>query len=186
MNPQYLYHYTNIEALASILKNKTIRFSPLDKMDDLQETESSDVHNIGQIIYVSSWTNDKEESIPMWNIYASLSSGVRIKLPAMPFKLHENHAEDLAKAVQMPVKDESNGKPLVTLIPITEMVQKKIVSIEALNKNILFKVEYTSDQEKLLPHVKTTDGSQFTLALGDLGKYKNIKWAFQHEWRYRM
>ena len=34
---EYLYHYTSIEILALILKNRTIRLNPLDKMDDLQE-----------------------------------------------------------------------------------------------------------------------------------------------------
>lgn len=30
-----IYHYTNIEALALILKNQTIRFNRLDKVDDI-------------------------------------------------------------------------------------------------------------------------------------------------------
>ena len=32
-----IYHYTNLESLALILKNKTIRFNRLDKVDDLEE-----------------------------------------------------------------------------------------------------------------------------------------------------
>lgn len=32
-----IYHYTNIEALALILKNQTIRFNRLDKVDDIEE-----------------------------------------------------------------------------------------------------------------------------------------------------
>ncbi|MBE6746525.1 MAG: hypothetical protein E7558_03645 [Ruminococcaceae bacterium] len=36
---EYLYHYTSIETLALILKNRTIRFNSLDKMDDLQEQQ---------------------------------------------------------------------------------------------------------------------------------------------------
>lgn len=33
--PAKLYHYTNLESLALILKHKTIRLNPLSKMDDL-------------------------------------------------------------------------------------------------------------------------------------------------------
>lgn len=51
---KYLYHYTNIETLAQILKNRTIRFNSLDKMDDLQEQQTSDTKNIGQFCYISS------------------------------------------------------------------------------------------------------------------------------------
>ena len=79
-NIEYLYHYTSIETLALILKNRTIRFNSLDKMDDLQEQKTADLQNIGQFCYISSWTDDDTESIPMWNMYASLNLGVRIKI----------------------------------------------------------------------------------------------------------
>ena len=69
--PQYLYHYTSIDTLALILKNRSIRFNSLDRMDDLQEKESKDVKNIGQFVYVSAWTSEEKESIPMWNMYSS-------------------------------------------------------------------------------------------------------------------
>lgn len=34
---KYLYHYTSIETLALILKNRTIRFSSLATVDDIKE-----------------------------------------------------------------------------------------------------------------------------------------------------
>ena len=37
---KHIYHYTNIETLALILKNKTIRFNRLDRVDDISEGES--------------------------------------------------------------------------------------------------------------------------------------------------
>ena len=76
---EYLYHYTNIETLALILQNHSFRFNSLDKMDDLQEQETADLKNVGQFCYISSWTDDVDESIPMWNMYTSINSGVRIK-----------------------------------------------------------------------------------------------------------
>ena len=39
MNNKQIYHYTTIETLALILKNHTIRFSRLDKVDDIEESE---------------------------------------------------------------------------------------------------------------------------------------------------
>lgn len=33
-------------------------------------------------------------------------------------------------------------------------------------------------------YLLTKDGDKFNIALGSLGKYKNIHWEFQHEWRY--
>ena len=73
-NIDFLYHYTNIETLALILSNHTFRFRSLDQMDDLQEKETSDLKNVGQFCFISSWTDDSTESIPMWNMYSSLHS----------------------------------------------------------------------------------------------------------------
>lgn len=85
----YLYHYTSIESLALILKNHTIRFTSLDQMDDKQEKMSYDLKNGGQFCYISSWTSDSNESIPMWNMYSSICAGARIKLPKNPFHIYK-------------------------------------------------------------------------------------------------
>lgn len=115
-NCNYLYHYTSIETLALILKNRTIRFNSLDKMDDLQEQQTADVKNIGQFCYISSWTDDATESIPMWNMYGSINLGIRIKLRKYPFMVYDNTANDLSNVVSFPVVDESNGKPFQTIL----------------------------------------------------------------------
>lgn len=64
----YLYRYTSLESLAFILAKHKIRFNSLDKMDDLQEQQSADIVNLGRYIFISSWTEDDNESIPMWNM----------------------------------------------------------------------------------------------------------------------
>ena len=60
-----LYHYTTIDTLALILKNKTIRFNRLDKVDDVEEDAFSNGVHLGQYIFVSCWTKNSEESIPL-------------------------------------------------------------------------------------------------------------------------
>ena len=95
--PDYLYHYTSIETLALILANHTFRLTSLDQMDDLQEKEAFDLKNAGQFCYISSWTDDETENIPMWKMYSSLSSGVRIKLKANPFKEFENTPSSISE-----------------------------------------------------------------------------------------
>lgn len=120
---EYLYHYTDIEALALILKNRTIRFNSLNKMDDLQEQETGDIKNIGQFCYVSSWTEDDIESIPMWNIYSSLNAGVRIKLRKFPFKKYEYTDKVLAEVTQRTI-EYSDGKPIKSIIPLTDIFAK--------------------------------------------------------------
>ena len=86
--------------------------------------------------------------------------------------------------INTPVTDESNAKPLQSLIPLTEMFQKGFFSIQAMNRQLLFKVEYTDDAKKLYPRILKEEGEHFNLAIGALGRYKNLHWDFQKEWRY--
>jgi hypothetical protein len=76
-----IYHYTNIEALALILKNQTIRFNRLDQVDDIEEgnAESWGV-TFCQYVFVSCWTDKKEENIPLWKMYSGNTGGIRLAL----------------------------------------------------------------------------------------------------------
>lgn len=182
-SPEYLYHYTNIETLALILKNRTIRFNSLDRMDDLQEQETADLRNIGQFCYISSWTDIDTESIPMWNLYASLNYGVRIRLCKNPFNFFDNSVEHLSKLTNLSVSSDS-AKSIRSSIPISEMFSKGFICPQAMNSPILFKVEYTNDRDKLYPRLLHSGETNFSIALGELGRHKNLHWAFQSEWRY--
>ena len=177
----YLYHYTSVDVLALILKNRTIRFNSLDRMDDLQEQETADIKNVGQFCYISSWTDDEEESIPMWNMYASLDSGVRIKLQKCPFKEYDNTAETLSKVAPV-----SGNGTLKSIIPLTDIFTMGFMCPQAMasQDSMLHKVEYTQDPEKLYPSILNEGENDFSINLGDLGKHKNIHWKFQNEWRY--
>ena len=46
---KYLYHYTSLETLALILRNKTICFNNLLYVDDLDEAETEDMGKFGKI-----------------------------------------------------------------------------------------------------------------------------------------
>ena len=70
--PPRLYHYTNLESLALILAHRTIRLMLIIGMDDPQEPRTAGIPNLGRFVFASSWTDDKEESIPMCNMYSSV------------------------------------------------------------------------------------------------------------------
>ena len=88
MHPDFLYHYTSIDTLGLILQHKKIRFNRLDKVDDLQESESADLGRLGRLFFVSCWSDSSEENIPLWSMYTPNMSGVRIKLPAKMFNAY--------------------------------------------------------------------------------------------------
>lgn len=66
MNINMIFHYTSIDTLALILRNHTMRFSRLDKVDDIEESELSSGPTrvkLGNYVFASCWTHCEEESI---------------------------------------------------------------------------------------------------------------------------
>jgi len=72
-----IHHYTSIDTFAKILENKSWRFSRLDQVDDKQEWQCLPFQ-LAKQIYVSCYTLEEDESIPVWNMYGDNSKGIRI------------------------------------------------------------------------------------------------------------
>lgn len=184
---EYLYHYTSIESLTLILKNKTIRLNPLDKLDDLQEQRSAEIRDFGKFTFVSCWTSDEEESIPMWNMYTPLTSGVRIKMRTRPFVQYDNvpikQLREWAhkNSGQTASEDASH---FTTYINANWMLSNGVITPHAFGDDILYRVEYTNKEQELEPSVTSQKDGQLYLLCNVLGKHKNEHWKFQKEWRY--
>lgn len=155
--PKVLYHYTSVESLAMILSTKTFRLSPLSALDDLQEEKTEDVTQIGRTVFVSSWTDDSKESIPMWNMYSKMEAGVRIKAETNLFET--GHV----------LSGEISGYKLYN-------------DNRYLFPPELKKVIYTDEIKKIIP--KIVCGDKHSWSQKEFGIYKNKAWEFQSEWRY--
>ena len=185
--PRYLYHYTNVDSLALILKNRCFRLNSLDNMDDLQEQLSIDKQNFGRFVFVSSWTADEKESIPMWRMYTPKQRGVRIKLPMNPFVSYSLTGKNVAEIIGSVYNGaDSDDVGFKTIIPIRELFGKNYFLTNYSQGNQLIQVEYTDDKKLLEPNILQLANEKFELKLGSLGKYKNTYWEFQNEWRYRL
>ena len=120
------HHYTSIETLELILKNRTIRFNRTDRVDDPDENDIiiNDI-NIAKYLFVSCWTMEDCESIPQWSMYGNNSKGVRITLnsehlfndffSSMKVKLDDNFDFEVQKRLTY----QSNGEIVypIVLIP---------------------------------------------------------------------
>lgn len=81
-----IYHYTSIETLDLILRNKTWRFTRLDNLDDLQESENLP-YKLAKQVFVACFTVEENENIPLWKMYSG-TKGVRISFDnVLPFKI---------------------------------------------------------------------------------------------------
>lgn len=173
--PEFLYHYTSIDSLALILKNRTIRFNSLINVDDPEEIRTSDTEGIGKYCYCSCWT-DLEESIPFWKMYTKNMHGVMIKLKTYPFEQHKQFLEYF-----------DGGKTIETYVPKEIFEGNKLYTIPTIP--FLRKIEYNDDiKPKVFDKVISTFDNRFNMTgnLNDVGKYKSKDWSFQSEWRYSM
>lgn len=180
-SPEYLYHYTNVRALAMILKNKSLKFNPLTVMDDSEEEFIKDPQGFGKYCFVSSWTDDPKESIPMWNMYTNMIEGVRIKLPRYPFKQYLIDAS--VARLGFGEGHHITGSDYY-IVPGEEYFTSDYFVGVPWQKNLLHQVTYTDDDKLLCPQILSVKNGNTHLDMGTLGRYKNTHWDFQSEWRY--
>ena len=145
-----IHHYTTIDTLALILKNKTIRFNRLDKVDDLEENITANGVKIGQYSFVSCWTDDENESIPLWKLYTGTGTGVRISLDHEMFKVYDNNAPLSVNGIPFdprpvytktitPIQDYINSENVVFAVAENELpyIFKKVQYVSDFNENII-------------------------------------------------
>lgn len=183
-----IHHYTTIETLALILKNKTIRFNRLDKVDDLEENAISNGVKIGQYSFVSCWTDDESESIPLWKLYTGSGIGVRISLDHEMFKVYVNNGIQYINGVPF------NPQPgyLKTITPISDFINSENVVIPVAENELPYifkKVQYVSDINKnicklVVKQQLSSNESRISLNITNFGLYKQERWSFERESRF--
>lgn len=184
-----IYHYTTLENLVLILKNKTIRFNRLDRMDDPCEHRFYSYGlNWSPYTYVSCWTERDIENIPLWHMYSKGGIGVRITLDKdcidwdkmlksgylrmeygtrPPINANQGCMKTLAIRPYTIFGDINTSKCFHNIVYIKEMSDDKIITI-GYNKTLVNK------------HLSETEFENY------IGLYKDNRWDFQKEVRFRI
>jgi hypothetical protein len=170
--PNFLYHYTNLTSLASILQNQTIQFSSLATLNDLTEMETADYGEFGNYTFVSCWTYQHDEQIPLWNMYAQNMTGVRIGLPADPF----------TRYTVKPNPNQGIGTLENCIVPYEELLGKNY-TVNPFSYS-LFKVTYTDNKLILKPKIYEVENGQRKINFDLIGRNKSMRWQFENECRY--
>lgn len=181
-----IYHYTSLENLALILKHKTIRFNRLDSMEDPAErTFLLNQVDWSPYTYVSCWTENPSESIPLWYMYTNAGKGIRIGIEsdfidwdkqsiAFSVPSRQRHLKSVQK--------NSSGTFTVTFNP-TRIYRP-------LSDDLCYrKVRYVSELEfaefeqnvGLVSSVMNIDEDMMR---NYVGCFRKDKWAFQEETRF--
>ncbi len=180
-----IYQYTNIEALAYILKNRTMRFNRLDKVDDLEE---GNIESLGvkfcKYIFVSCWTESEEESIPLWKMYGGDKGGVRIGLEQQMFQeyLIDNntlHGVEIQGAILHKIPPQDMTNPDFFFLP----------TMNYDNSMFYRHIEYVDDVGAMtkdaisITNIENGRGNM-SIATQQFGSYKHKRWEFQNESRF--
>ncbi len=182
-----IYHYTSIENLVLILKNKTIRLNRLDRMDDPCECNFYSLGlNWSPYTYVSCWTEFDEENIPLWHMYAKSGVGVRIRMDKDCINWGKclragRRPIDLGKRPPEHIGHFSTAMRLQPFTIFGNMGPECYHSINYINN------PYCTEEVSIGAN-STIVGKKLTI--NDfhkyIGLYKDIKWAFQKETRFRL
>lgn len=165
-----IYHYTSINTLALILKHKTMRFSRLDMVDDIEESlyGSSNLNiKLGKYCFVSCWTKSDKENLALWNMYTRYK-GVRIGLDNMPFKTYQ-----VTPAI-------SSYFPEICYYGKDFMINSYV------NHAKLYDVNYVDDYTTRINDYAENLGPGFYINNEDVGLYKRKEWAIQQECRFKI
>lgn len=175
-----LHHYTTVNTLALILRHQTLRFTRLDKFDDVTEGRSIGHFPLGARMFASCWSAAQEESIPQWAMYGDQMKGIRISVRPDPFIWHPIdirwHEQFQFIDLHAPYSVEEMLASNITLIPTPGM--KKIFGQ---------RVSYVSDVEAAIKnHYAASSPDELTL-FGEgteIAFYKSKVWEFQEEYRF--
>ncbi|WP_321282363.1 hypothetical protein [Marinifilum fragile] len=160
-----LYHYSSINKLALILESKKIRFNRLDYVNDPHEGVSCDFGSMAIYMFVSCWTKNKEENFALWNMYTDKMRGVRIEIPLPIFNSYKiGKVESNFFVSEDDYLDDNNGLFILSA------------------KNYPISIDYTDDESKLFPEIRTKIG----LKTSSLGITKRKIWQIEDEVRYKM
>lgn len=180
-----IYHYTNINSLALILKNRTIRFNRLDSMDDLEEIGYTPVGvKLGQYMFVSCWTDSNEEDISQWSLYGNKGKGVRIELDSDMFVTYSPNNTPNIKC-----SDTSDERYLI--IPLEKVFNANYMlvpisrNINVNDTDIFFrKVKYVNNTANEVKDACILTDKKVHVKFNNIGKFKHKRWEFQQEVRF--
>ncbi|MDL2266268.1 DUF2971 domain-containing protein, partial [Parabacteroides sp. OttesenSCG-928-G21] len=171
------------------LKNRTIRFNRLDRVDDIEEASIYEQSvPMGKYTFVSCWTNNEEESIPLWKMYTPQMKGVRLSIDSDMFQkkvIPKGTYQTAAGAYTI-------SNDLETFFsPEEQFNEKYAILYHGKSDPSFFRaVEYVDDykkhSQKAIAFKIENTGIHLNVDTGEIGKYKNKRWAFQEEVRFAL
>lgn len=174
-----IYHYTTLDTLYKILDSKALKFSRNDRLNDMLEHSRS--VDAGFNYYVSCFTHDGKESIPLWFMYAQ-KMGVRISINSKDIFTNRVcfYDGEKKKYFSYEVRGSDGDKPIYENV---YEIDGKTITISKPHGTL---VTY-DDEMLLLSHTQKFGGGSYhfsTTNVYQLSAIKGSAWEYEHETRY--
>lgn len=162
------YHYTSVDALLKIAHDARLKFSRIDKVDDLMEKTPLTVADFYKRTYLACFSNNPTESIPLWKMYTNQGLGVRICFCFKDNKINETFL-DTSRSIF------NSNKSEIPFINLSLGLIKSGVYL-AVQDVIYSNDAYTNS------FIKIQD-DKIDFSPDDFGLYKSEYWGFETETR---
>ncbi len=180
-----IHHYTDINTLALILKNRSIRFNRLDRVDDITEGQTFTTLKLEKFFFVNCWTYDHQERLPQWNMYTRDMAGVHITLPLRMFDF---------KPLKVPEKYYNiiQEGSIISPIPFEHIFGKNyfippiFLNKEHFGRKVVYTHDYIKRKNDAIK-VEVSPGGELKANISDptgIASLKSPDWEFQKEYRY--
>lgn len=180
-----IHHYTDMNTLALILKNRTVRFNRLDRVDDVTEGDSFTRLRLEKFFFVSCWTHDPNESLPQWNMYTPDMSGVRITLPKIlfsysPLVIPNNYKHEKQGSLISPI-------PFERIFASNYFVTTMFLGEKDFGRDVVYAPDFMKIKNEAIQVNIDAPTQALSARISDpigIAAVKSPDWSFQKEYRF--
>lgn len=174
-----LYQYTNLDSFLKIISGKYLKFNRIDNVNDKKEKQYFSHEEVSKLVFVSCFSYESEESIPLWHIYTNDGYGVRLG-----FTIDSGAMKDVLKDSTRPVKAVSSRGTIENLNFINDTLLKEVNNhiwdVELSQRDIVYnESEVEKNRIRIGPFDKIGDCFNLTA----MGAIKDEAWDYEKESR---
>ncbi|WP_395303320.1 DUF2971 domain-containing protein [Pectobacterium polonicum] len=179
-----IHHYTNLSSLALILKNKTIRFTRADLLDDIHESYLNSTWRSSMGYFISSWSIGVDESIPQWAMYGDSFKGVRLIIDDDDLFPMNKINVNLARKCENGEEYGIYINDLETPFNNADMFGEGYVLIPSLSSGFKNPVTYVDNVKCHVDSLITRTENGMQLNSASAAFIKSDSWKYQNEFRF--
>lgn len=177
-NSGYLYHYTTLRTVVSMINNNSWHLASAANMNDKLEYDNGNEKKWNNLFF-SCFMTEEKESIGMWSMYAQpWEAGVKIAIPKEVVRHWINETKEVQ---EISVEDYRKTGQTIKIDP-----NNATLKISAVAYSNVDSLEAKSNQEKLIWSTATNTIIKNATHLEALTGYvKDMAWSYEKETRIK-